>query len=186
MHITYVTGNAKKAETLSRYLEIPVDHRAMELQEIQSWSLEESILYKAKQAYELVGTTVLVEDVWLRFNALGRLPGPTIKLFSQDLGNEGLCKMLHSFTDRSAVAQTIFGLYDGEKLEIFIGQRNGMIAESPRGIPEFGWDAIFIPENAKKTWAEMDVEEKSTYSMKRLALEKLQAYLYHLTRKSSS
>lgn len=53
--------------------------------------------------------------MWLRFNALGKLPGPTIKLFSQELGNEGLCKLLHSFGDRSSLAQTIFGLYDGVK-----------------------------------------------------------------------
>ena len=177
MHITYVTGNKKKAETLSRYLEIPVDYRVMELQDIQSWSLEESLLHKAKQAYTLIGSTILVEEVWLRFNALGLLPGPTIKLFAEEMENEGLCKFLHSFQDHSALAQTIFGLYDGEKLEIFIGKREGMIAEEPRGIPEFGWDAIFIPEDAEKTWAEMDLEEKRMYSMKRLALEKLQRYL---------
>lgn len=177
MNITYVTGNAMKAQTLSRYLDIPVAHFKMELQEIQSWSVEESILYKAKQAYDQVGSTVLVEDVWLRFNALGKLPGPTIKLFSQELGNEGLCKLLHSFGDRSSLAQTIFGLYDGKKLEIFIGQREGIISEYPRGTPEFGWDAIFIPKGAEKTWAEMDLDEKGIYSMKRLALEKLRKFL---------
>lgn len=177
MNITYVTGNQKKAETLSRFLDIPVSHYKMDLQELQSWSIEESILYKAKQAYEKVQSPVLVEDVWLRFKALGRLPGPSIKLFLQDLGNDGLCKILHSFDDRSAVAQTIFGLYDGERLEIFIGERQGRIAEEPRGIPEFGWDAIFIPKGADKTWAEMDLEEKGKYSMKRLALEKLKIFL---------
>ena len=68
-------------------------------------------------------------------------------------------------------------VYDGKKLEIFIGERQGRIAEEPRGIPEFGWDGIFIPENADNTWAEMDLDEKSKYSMKRLALEKLKDYL---------
>lgn len=177
MRITYVTGNSKKAETLSRYLDLPVAHVKMELQEIQSMSLEESIFYKAKYAYDQLHCPVLVEDVWLQFNALGKLPGPLIKLFSQELGNCGLCYILQGFEDRSAVAQSIFGLYDGKRLEIFIGQREGIISEYPRGIPEFGWDAIFIPEDAEKTWAEMNLEEKEKYSMKRIALEKLKAFL---------
>lgn len=72
--ITFITGNAKKAEYLEKYLGFPVAHEKLDLDEIQSLDLREIVEHKAKQAYEKIGSPVLVEDVSLEFTALGRLP----------------------------------------------------------------------------------------------------------------
>lgn len=175
--LTFITGNAAKAEQLSRHLEYPVEHQKLDLYEIQSLDLQEIVEHKAKDAFQKLGTPVLVEDTSLRFHALGKLPGPLIKWFLTELDNEGLCKLLNGYRYRSAVAEVCFGLYNGQDLQFFGGNMKGTIASSPRGERGFGWDPIFIPEGYEKTWGEMNEEEQKTSSMRRIALKKLEAFL---------
>jgi non-canonical purine NTP pyrophosphatase (RdgB/HAM1 family) len=175
--ITFITGNEAKATEVSRSLGVSIDHRKIELTELQSLDLEEVVEYKAKEAFKAIGSTVLVEDTSLRFHALNGLPGPLIKWFLAELSSEQICSLLSGFSDRSATGETLFGLYDGEKLEAFHGLTVGSIAKEPRGDRNFGWDPIFIPEGSDKTWAEVSLEEKLQNSMRSRALAKLQAYL---------
>ncbi len=175
--LTFITGNAAKAEQLSRHLDFPVTHQKLDLPEIQSLDLAEIVEHKAKEAFKHVGSLVLVEDTSLQFNALGRLPGPLIKWFLTELDNEGLCKLLIGYQDRSAYAEVVFGLYDGKELKTYSGSIQGSIANIPKGDRGFGWDPIFIPEGSIKTWGEMTVEEQKETSMRRIALKKLQADL---------
>ena len=173
--ITFITGNAGKAERLRKHLPIPLLHKSVDLPEIQSLDLREVAKHKAEEAYKYVNGPVLVEDVSLRFNAMKGLPGPLIKWFLQDLDNAGMCTMLNIYTDRSAVATVCFALFDGNETHFFEESRNGIIAPEPRGPKRFGWDPIFIPEGYHKTWAEMTDEETVSSSMRRPALAKLQA-----------
>lgn len=175
--LTFITGNAAKAEQLGRHLDHSVAHKKLDLPEIQSLDLHEIIEHKTREAYKQVGGLVLVEDTSLSFKALGRLPGPLIKWFLAELDNTGLCKLLDPYEDRSAVAEVCFGLYDGRELKMFEGEANGTIAPAPRGERGFGWDPIFIPEGHEKTWGEMDPEEQKATSMRRIALKKLESYL---------
>lgn len=180
IELTFITGNAAKAEQLGRHLDHPVAHIKLDLPEIQSLDLKEIIAYKAKEAYKQVGGTVLVEDTALTFKALGKLPGPLIKWFLGELDNTGLCKLLDGYEDRSAVAECTFGLYDGDTLQVFDGRAAGSIAADPKGERGFGWDPIFIPEGHTKTWGEMDADEQKDTSMRRIALKKLEVYLRSL------
>ncbi len=176
-NITFITGNPSKAEQLAVHLDYPMAHRKLDLAEIQSLDLKEIVEHKAKEAYRHVKNPVLVEDTSLTFLALGRLPGPLIKWFLAELDNEGLCRMLDGHSDKRALAEVCFGLYDGKELKMFKGQMNGMIAPSPRGEREFGWNPIFIPQGYEKTWGEMSRDEQKETSMRRIALKKLEAFL---------
>jgi non-canonical purine NTP pyrophosphatase (RdgB/HAM1 family) len=175
--ITFITGNPTKAEQLSRHLNIPVAHKKLDLPEIQSLDPRQIVEHKAKEAYKQVYTPVLVEDTSLTFSALGKLPGPLIKWFLQELNNDGLCNLLQAEMDRSARASVLFGYYDGKNFEVFDGEILGSIANIPRGEKGFGWDPIFIPEGYTKTWGEMNMEEQDTTSMRRIALRKLENFL---------
>ena len=177
MELTFITGNAAKAEQLGRHLNHPVAHKKIDLPEIQSLDLREVVEHKAKEAYGHTNSPVLVEDTSLVFTALGRLPGPLIKWFLTELDNDGLCKILNNYEDRSCVAEVCFGLYDGHELKTFEGQARGTIAPTPRGEKGFGWDPVFVPEGHEKTWGEMDPEEQKETSMRRIALKKLEAHL---------
>ena len=174
---TFITGNAGKAKYLSDYFHAPVDHVKLDLHEIQSLNLREVVDDKARRAYTIVGSPVLVEDVSLIFNGLKKLPGPLIKWFLETLGNDGLCRLLDSLDDRSAFAEVEFAICDEKGVHTFGGSMEGTIAENPRGEMGFGWDPIFIPEGHSKTWAEMTDDEKHATSMRKIALEKVSSFL---------
>lgn len=174
---TFITSNPSKAEQLGWHLGIELKHVAAEVPEVQSLSLAEVVEHKAKAAYEIVEGPVLVEDTSLTFHALGKLPGPLIKWFLQELNTDGLCQLLDGYSDRSTTARVLFGYYDGSNLSTFTGQAEGTIALQPRGEQGFGWDSIFIPQGYDKTWGEMTKEEQIATSMRRSALTKLESYL---------
>lgn len=177
-NLTLITGNPGKAEQIQRHLSIPVTHRKLDLNEIQSLDLEEITKKKAEEAFSILKSPVLVEDTSLIFPALGKLPGPLIKWFFEELGNEGLCKLLDKYEDRSAIAEVVFGLHTGTEVILFHSNSIfGSVATSPRGDKKFGWDPIFIPNGQTKTWAEMSYEEQDATSMRKNALSKLEKYL---------
>jgi inosine triphosphate pyrophosphatase len=159
----FITGNQHKADHLARLLGISLDHRKIDLDEIQSVSLDAIVTHKVKQAYALAGRPVLVEDVALGFNVLSGLPGPFIKFFVEtEDGLEKLCRMLDGFTDRRARAECVFGYYDGRQLTLLRGGLDGSIATHPRGDGGFGWDKIFCPEGyGDKTRAELILEQSN-------------------------
>ena len=164
-NLTFITGNQHKADYLARQLGLKIAHQKVELDEIQSVELHEIVAHKLKQAYAVVKSPVLVEDVSLSFNALGSLPGPYIKWFVEYAGFEACCRMLDGFEDRSAIIRCTFGYYDGHSMEFFDSELSGVISREPRGINGFGFDAFFIQEGYDITRAEMSQEENErTYA----------------------
>ncbi len=157
----FITGNQHKADNLAKFLGTPLSHQKLELEEIQSASLDTVIEHKVRQAYSLVGRPVLVDDVALGFNALSGLPGPFIRFFVEaDDGLEHLCRMLDGFSDKTAEGSAALGYYDGTNLRVFTGTITGTIAEHPRGDGGYGWDAIFCPDGYNgRTRAELDDAE---------------------------
>jgi len=162
-HVTFITGNQHKADQLALYLGFPVDHVKLDLDEIQSLDLREIIEHKVRHAYEKIHTSVLVEDVSLEFEALGGLPGPFIRFFVDAVPLETMCRMIDGQT-RKAVARCAYGYYNGTTVQIFEGELEGEIAETPAGKSGYGWDALFIPSGYHMTRAEMSKKDyKKTY-----------------------
>jgi non-canonical purine NTP pyrophosphatase (RdgB/HAM1 family) len=175
--LTYITSHPKKADEIARYLKIKVIHHRLDLPEVQSLDSVEVVTLKAQEAYRQLACPVLVEDYSLRFEALGKLPGPLIKWFLEELQPAGLCKLLDGYKSRRATAQTCFGLCDESGVRVFMGEITGTIIAQPQGEYGYGTDAIFIPDGQSKTWGEMNSQEKIAYSLRRIGLEKLEAYL---------
>lgn len=175
--ITFITGNAGKAKYLSDYFHLPIEHKKLDLTEIQSLDLFEVVEDKVRRAYEIVKAPVLVEDVSLTFLSMNSLPGPLIKWFYESLGNDGLSKLLNMYESRDALAEVIFAFCDEHGVKVFSGKMEGSIAHEPCGDAGFGWDPIFIPKGYSKTWAEMNDNEKHETSMRKIALEKLLMFL---------
>jgi non-canonical purine NTP pyrophosphatase (RdgB/HAM1 family) len=173
----FVSGNMHKVKWLETWLGRPVEHHKIDLTEIQSLDRKEVLEHKTYEAYGQLNKPVLVEDTVLEFSALGRLPGTFIKFFLEELGSEGLCKILDGYQNRTARAFITYGLYDGEKLNFFEGAVTGSIAPNPKGGSGHGWDPIFIPEGSEKTLAEMDEEEYGKFSPRNKAVAKLKDFL---------
>lgn len=147
MHPIFISGNQNKINYLSKTLGIDLEHKKIDLDEVQSSDPKAVIEHKVRQAYELIRKPVLVEDTSLSFNALDRLPGPFVKFFVEaENGLENMCRMLDGFEDRSAYGSVIYGYFDGQNLHFFEGRLDGMIAQHPQGDGGYGWDSIFIPQ----------------------------------------
>jgi non-canonical purine NTP pyrophosphatase (RdgB/HAM1 family) len=175
-NITFITGNAGKAEQVGRYLGIPISHKKLDLVEIQSLDISEVVEEKAREAYKLMKTPVVVDDNSLVINALGRLPGPFIKYFIDELGNSGMCELVKNYEDKSAIVEVAIGYCDDKGCKVFNGKVKGSIASAPAGKGGFGWDNIFIPEGFTETRAQMNADDYDKTSPRRLALEKLERY----------
>lgn len=176
MNITLITGNLGKADEVSRYLGMKIEHQELDLEEIQSLDLEEIVKDKAMRAFEKIKKPVLVEDVSFVFYSLGKLPGPFIKWFQKELGNDGLCRLVDG-KDRSCVATVCYGFCDGTDVKFFEGSMEGNIAENPKGDNSFGWAPVFIPDGYIKTYAELTRDEQAKVAMRVKALNKFKEFI---------
>jgi len=156
--VTFITGNQKKADLLAKYLGHPIKHVKLGLDEIQSLDLNEIVGHKVRQAYEIVKEPVLVEDIALEFEALGRLPGPFIKFFLAELSFENICRLVDG-KSRKATAKCMIGYFDGTTLKLFEGAMDGEVPEHPETGNGFGWDPIFIPDGYTKVRSTLTEEE---------------------------
>ena len=79
--------------------------------------------------------------------------------------------------DRSAYFMTTIALWFEGELHLFEGKVTGEIITTKKGEQGFGYDPIFIPEDQGKTFAEMTLAEKSRFSHRARAFEKMIAFL---------
>lgn len=177
--VTFITGNLNKVKYLEKYLGHPVRHIKLDLDEIQSLDPKRVVEHKVRQAYEMIKEPVLVEDVSLEFSALGRLPGPFIRFFNEDVPLETMCRMLDGLS-RQATARATFGYFDGNEVKFFEGKIDGEIAQTPTGENGWEWDKIFIPDGSNKTRAQMSDEEYGESTMQMRPLSALKEFLQRI------
>jgi len=175
--VVFITGNMRKLDYLKMWLNLPVKHHKLDLDELQSLDARTVAEHKARQAYEILKEPVLTDDTSLTFTAMGRLPGTFIKFFLEEIGTEGLCRVANTLQHREAIATVTYAFCDGAQVHFFEGSVTGEVAPEPRGTNGMGWDAVFIPNGSSKTFAEMTDDEKKGYSARAIAIEKLRTFL---------
>jgi len=118
----FVTSNQGKAKEAGMILEMPIEIRKADLIEIQSLDLEEIVRDKARQAFEIVGEPVIVDDVGLYLDSWNGFPGPFVKYISDAVGEEGILKMLKGEENRNVTATAAIGFHDGKEIHTFVGE----------------------------------------------------------------
>ncbi len=145
--------------------------------EIQSDSLVKIAEYAALNAYMKLEKPILVEDAGLFIEALNGFPGPYSSYVYRKLGVEGVLKLLEGVRNRHARFESVTVIVYKPCIITATGTVHGMITEKPYGNMGFGFDPIFKPVDAEKTFAEMNIHEKNKYSHRarsmRRALQKL-------------
>lgn len=187
MRIYFVTGNRHKFEEASRVLEsfLPkglVEFHPVYLEklEIQSDRLDKIALFSARHAYGIVRHPLVVEDTGLFIDALRGFPGPYSSFVNKTIGPQGILKLMEGMGDRRARFMTAVAAIIPPYERVFMGEVRGTITDSMRGSQGFGFDPIFIPEGSKKTFAEMNLVEKNSYSHRARAFSKLAEWLKNL------
>ena len=174
----YAIGNKFEILTLKEAgidIDIPEPHD----------TLEENASEKSGTIYRLTKTNCFSEDTGLEVYALNGEPGVKSARYAGDNKSfhaniEKLLNKLVNNPDRKARFRAVVSLIiDGEET-IFEGICEGKIINEKKGSLGFGYDPIFVPEGATKTFAEMGPKEKNKFSHRTKAAEKLLAFLINL------
>lgn len=137
---------------------------------------------KSKVIYELTGKDCFSEDTGLEVEVLNGEPGVKSARYAGDGRDfqKNIDKLLSKLEDKDnkkARFLTVISLILNGKEHLFEGVCNGKIITHQTGIGGFGYDPVFIPDGSDRTFAEMSMEEKNTYSHRRKATDKLIDFL---------
>lgn len=173
--IRKVIGNRFEIITLEEagiLIDIPEPHN----------TIEENADEKSNFIYTLTQQNCFGEDTGLEIEALNNEPGVMSARYageekSHEKNIEKVLQKLKGIKNRNAQFKTIISLILNGKQYRFEGLCKGTIIEMPRGENGFGYDPIFIPDRSDKTFAEMDLTEKSIFSHRRKATDQLISFL---------
>jgi XTP/dITP diphosphohydrolase len=125
------------------------------------------------------GEIVLADDSGLEVDVLGGAPGvhsaryaaeaPHLadKNTGDEANNARLLRELRDVSPEKRVARfvcVIAAAQDGRTLQVFRGQAEGVILDTPRGTNGFGYDPLFYFPRIQKAFAELSAEEKAQHS----------------------
>ena len=146
-------------------------------------SFEENARLKALWAYHLTGLPCIADDSGLEITALNNEPGVySARYLGVDtpytIKNQIILDRMQNQSDRSARFISVVCLVLGENdIHCFEGVMEGSIDIEAKGSNGFGYDPIFLPENHRLTYAEMDLNTKNDLSHRGQAFRKVIAYL---------
>jgi XTP/dITP diphosphohydrolase len=145
-------------------------------------TLQENANTKATTIFDLTNQNCFSEDTGLEIDALNGAPGVHSARYAGADRNfnaniEKVLTNLKNIENRTAQFRTVICLIWEQKEYYFEGICRGHIAEQNSGTAGFGYDPIFIPEGATKSFATMTMEEKNTYSHRQKAVTQLFTFL---------
>jgi XTP/dITP diphosphohydrolase len=139
-------------------------------------------LLKAQFVAEKWNLPCFSDDSGLEIEALNNEPGVYSARYAGTQRNDDenmnlVLEKLQNETNRKACFKTVIALIIDGKTLLFEGKVDGTIRHDKIGNQGFGYDPIFEPEGLGKSFAEMDIEEKSNYSHRKRAVDQMVKYL---------
>ena len=189
MHtLLFATNNAHKVAEIQPL--VPADIRVISLKEAgiereipePYHTLEENAREKSRVILAFSGKDCFSEDTGLEVEALHGAPGVRSARYSGEQATHEqnitlLLKNLEGVENRRARFRTVISLqWEGSEYQ-FEGICEGIIIAERFGDQGFGYDPVFIPGGANKTFAQMSKEEKAQFSHRAKAIAKLIEFL---------
>jgi XTP/dITP diphosphohydrolase len=148
-------------------------------------TLEGNALLKAQYVFNTYALNCFADDTGLEIKALGGKPGVLSARYSgldKDAGAnmDKVLRELKGVEQRDARFRTVIALLLNGKTYTFEGEVRGRILTERTGKDGFGYDPIFQPLEASKSFAEMSLEEKNRMSHRAIAVHKLVDFLNKL------
>jgi len=182
------TQNAHKVEELSSLLGDLFQIRSISELNISEeipetgQTLAENSMQKARYVAERFGVTCLADDSGLEVRALNGAPGVFSARYAGEPKNDqaNCVKLLGEMRDkkdRQARFVTVLTFHEDGQFVQFEGEIIGEITQEARGQQGFGYDPLFVPLNADKTFAEMSLSEKNKIAHRARALEKFKLFV---------
>jgi XTP/dITP diphosphohydrolase len=188
MTLVFATNNNNKVKEVLSLLDdsfniITLQEAGIDIDIPEPWdTLEENAREKSTVIYKMTGKDCFSEDSGMEIDALDGRPGVLSARYAGDQkkAEDNIAKVLEEMegvTNRRASFRTVLSLIlDGQEYQ-FEGIQPGEILTELRGTQGFGYDPIFLPEGATRSFAEMDLTEKNQYSHRAKALHKLINFL---------
>jgi XTP/dITP diphosphohydrolase len=187
MRVVLATANPDKAAEMAEILRtvdgLELLERPPGIPEVDETgdTLEENAALKALAVSQATGMAAVADDTGLFVEALDGAPGIFAARYAGEHASyeQNTAKLLHALehvrSPRSAEFRTVVVLIDGRELVAHAnGTLRGTIARTPSGTGGFGYDPVFVPDEADgRTLAELDAAEKHVLSHRGRALRAL-------------
>ena len=153
-------------------IDIPEPHR----------TLNENALEKASTIFKITTTNCFSEDSGLEIELLNGAPGVKSARYAGEDRNfqaniDKVLEELSNKENRKAQFRTVICLIWENQTYYFEGICKGQIARTMQGEKGFGYDPIFIPDGSDKSFAQMSMEEKNSFSHRQKAVTQLFEFL---------
>ncbi len=191
MKIIFATNNQNKVDEIksvvpSNFLIITLKDAGINIEIPEPYnSLEDNAREKAETIYRLTNSNCFSEDTGLEVEVLNGEPGVKSARYAGETKSfqDNIDKLLLNLKDKQnskAQFRTVICLIlNGEEF-LFEGICKGKITEQQKGKNGFGYDSVFVPEGAMKTFAEMTMDQKNKFSHRKKAVDKLVVFLNQL------
>jgi XTP/dITP diphosphohydrolase len=183
--LVFATANAHKVEEVRRIL-APLGVTVQSLADLgldldppeTGDTFEANALQKARYVFEHTGQPTVADDSGIEVDALNGAPGVYSKRFSPEgttpANNALLLQRLQGATDRTARFRCVVAYVDGTVERTASGACEGRIAEQLHGAGGFGYDPLFLPDEAPgRSMAELSADEKNAISHRGRAFRQL-------------
>jgi len=145
-------------------------------------TLDGNAILKANFVKEHYQMDCFADDTGLEVKSLHGEPGVFSARYAGEQKNneaniEKLLSNLEDQDNREARFKTVIALNLNDHQHLFMGICTGHILKEKKGEHGFGYDAVFQPDDSNKSFAEMELSEKTKISHRGKALQYLIDYL---------
>ena len=188
MKLVFATNNLHKLEEVQALLKNNIQLLSLadigckeELPETGN-TIEANAKQKAEYIFNKYHLECFADDTGLEIDALNGKPGVYSARYageekSAEKNIEKALEEMKKVKNRTALFKSVISLIYKNKSILFEGIVEGEILKGLRGTNGFGYDPIFQPKGASKTFAEMTLEEKNKISHRAIAVKKLVTFL---------
>ena len=144
--------------------------------------LEANAHEKAVTIFNLTHQNCFSEDTGLEIVALNGAPGVKSARYAGENSNaqaniDLVLSKMAGIENRTAQFRTVICLIWENQTYYFEGVCKGQILSNMQGENGFGYDPIFVPDGATKSFANMTMDEKNTFSHRKKAVKQLFDFL---------
>ena len=144
--------------------------------------LEANALEKAMTIFNMTQQNCFSEDTGLEILALDGAPGVKSARYAGENCNpqaniDLVLSKMTGVENRTAQFRTVICLIWENQTYYFEGICKGQILNNMQGENGFGYDPIFVPDGASKSFANMTMDEKNSYSHRKKAVTQLFEFL---------
>ena len=200
IEILIATHNHKKRRELRSILREFKNVKVLDLNDLDAAApnviedgktFRQNSLKKAVTVSKFFKGFVLADDSGLCVEALEGKPGVRSARFARAKAtdaenNKKLLKLLEDVPEKQRKAKFVCNITlakNGISLGNFEGETKGLILLKSKGDNGFGYDPLFVPDNHKRTFAQMTTSYKNKISHRGKALRKVKASIGKLIKK---